>query len=352
EGTPAVEVLIFRAHADDAGHMVIETREQRCPGDCPGGRGAYFLGVHDAIDQKLASDPTLAALATLESASALTGLEYASRPDIVGGPQSLVQADANGVKVVKPGACAVDDLMESTRIFSRTVDGAKDARELKPFLDELDRRMAGVTNLVCHQTIQRHSISGRQVRRDVVDADLRIIGNQELYSDIQSNGRAYKSFTELPGAWASGDLVTMLFVTRNALTTGTVTIESRPGADGLPELGVTFERHERDALWKMFVESTPYPMAFEGTAWFSPRSGVLRQIEWKSIGTVRPPHMSITQVSWQVNFSTVEVAGESFIAPAAASYAVKYGVQSRREDRTQSTFTAFRRFAGVAHMLD
>ena len=128
-------------------------------------------------------------------------------------------------------------------------------------------------------------------------------------------------------------------------------MESRQGKDGMPETGVTFRKPEGSGLWKLFVESAPHPLGFEGTAWFAADGG-LRTIEWRSTGQVHPARLNIAEISWEVSFSAVDVAGESLLAPAAASYAVKYRPEVRREDRTQATFTGFRRFAGMARMLE
>lgn len=234
----------------------------------------------------------------------------------------------------------------------REIDRSGETGVLNLFADELDRRMAGVKNLLCHQTWRRRSIVGREVRDDVVNADLHITNNREMYSAIQRNGRTYNSLTQLPGAWASGDLVTILRVSRTALNEGMVRYESRVGAGGTREMGVTFERSRNADAWNVFVDSSPYPVAFTGTVWLSQDDGRLRSIEWKSMGVVLPARLNISQVSWTVNFSTVNVAGEAFVAPANAIYELRYRPEARRQDRTHSTFTRFRRFAGDARLLE
>ena len=352
EGQPGADVLLFSAHFDASGHIAISGKEQRCPGDCTDGHAAFFLGVHDTIDRAVSADPTLVATATLQGVKTLVDLEYSSHPDLVGGPQSLVRADINSVSVVTPGACVREDIAESTEILSRQIDNATDPYAIKPFRDELDRRLAAATNLVCHQTTQRYSATGGQVRQDTVDANLRIIDNREVYTDIRNNGRSYERFVDIPGAWASGDLVTMLRVTREAMVTGKVNLLSRVGNDGFGEFGVRFDRAESAAVWTIFVDSAPHAMAFEGTAWFSAASGVLRQIDWQTTGPVGPSRLNIGQVTWKVSFSVVNVSGEPFLAPAQAFYEVKYRPNIRRDDQTLSTFSDFRRFAGVARMLD
>jgi hypothetical protein len=352
EGQPGVDVLLFSARVDASGHFVVSGKEQRCPGDCPDGHGAFFLGVHDAIDKAVSTDPALVATATVEGVKMLSDLEYTSRPDLVGGPQSLVRADINSVSVVTPGACAREDIAESTEILSRQIDNAADPQAIGPFRAELDRRLAAATNLVCHQTTQRYSATGNQVHQDTVDANLRIIDNREVYTDIRNNGRTYERLVDIPGAWASGDLVTMLRITREAVITGRVNLLSRVGNDGFGEFGVRFDRAESAAVWTIFVDSAPHAMAFEGTAWFSAASGVLRQIDWQTTGPVGPPRLNIGQVTWKVSFSVVNVSGEPFLAPAQAFYEVKYRPNVRRDDQTLSTFSDFRRFAGVGRLLD
>ena len=351
DGQPGVDVLLFSAHPDGAGHLSIQSRERRCPGDCPDGHAAFFLGVHEAIDKAVAADPSLVATPSLKAVTALTSLEYASRPDLVGGPQSMVLADANGVSVANAGACSPADITEPPGALSRQIDASDNPDAMKPFRDELDRRLDAATNLVCHQTIQRYSAAGSQVHQDTVDANLRIIDNREVYTDIRDNGKTYKNLVDIPGAWASGDMVTMLRVTKEAFKSGKVTLLTRVGVDGTRELGVRFNRDESAAVWSVFVSSAPYPMAFEGTAWFAVHNGVLRQIDWRTTGLIGPSRLNIEGVAWQVTFAIVEVSGQTFLAPSQAFYEVKYSPNIRRDDRTLSTFSDFRRFAGTARLL-
>ena len=193
---------------------------------------------------------------------------------------------------------------------------------------------------------------GRQTRRDVLEADLLILGATEVYSNIRANGRTYLSFREVPGAWASGDLVTVLRVTRDAIGDGQVSLEKRIDEDGTIERGIAFQQPRESAAWRLFVGSAAYPMAFAGRAWFAASNGQLRTIEWHTDGAAMPEPLKISQVSWQVKFSPVNVGGEVLLAPATSKYTVKYKPENRRSEEIRSTFNRFQRFAGDAKLLE
>lgn len=337
---PAVELLVFQAHRDQSGRVTVQSRESRCPGDCPDGHAAYFLGVHGAVDKAVRSQPALAKTATLQTAAMLNRLEYVERPDIVGGPQTLIKADADGISIVEPGACLP------------AAHKPADAATFESFRNELDYRLSAITNLVCHQTMRRYSATKHETHADLIDADLRIVGGKEFYTDIQKGERAYRSFDQLRGAWATGDLMTMLRSTRASLTVDGTRLLSRMAPDGIGERGVRYHRDASDRAWLVMVDSRMRPVSFEGTAWFSELSGELRQIEWRSEGDVGPTRFKIAQVDWRVDFSAVDVAGERVLAPAQSRYEVRYMERLRRRDRTESTFSGFRRFASTARLLD
>ena len=81
------------------------------------------------------------------------------------------------------------------------------------------------------------------------------------------------------------------------------------------------------------------------------KTNELRQIEWKTTQAVQPARLNVTQIIWVVNFSTVMVAGEPFLAPADSSYNVRYAAETRREDMVRSTYSDFQRFNGTARLI-
>lgn len=356
DGVAGVSVIAFKAHADEAGHVTISSREQRCPGDCPAGTASFFLGAHEAIEKAIAQDSSVTANATLSAAAYLNNLEYASRPDIIGGPQTLLRADSQGVRIAQPGACVREDVAEPAMSISRAMRNADttpvvESGALAALRDELERRLSATANLLCHERMQRFKAARGRVEQDSVEADLRVVYSQEFYSNIRLAGRQYRQFNEVPGSWAVGSLTTMVGTTRTLLAAGNATVQHRATPRGEEQIGLEFSAGAKDKLWSLVLGVERYPMGFEGTAWFSAKTSELRQIEWKTTGTVQPARLNVTQIIWVVNFSTVMVAGEPFLAPVDASYNVRYEPGTRREDMVRSTYSDFQRFNGAAKLI-
>ncbi len=104
-GTPALHIMSFGLTNKES-HLGVSMNEKRCPGDCRNGSVGFFLGVHEAIDEYLRKTPARATNATIDNAMLLSGLEYAARPDIVGGRPSLFHVDSTGISVLQSGACS------------------------------------------------------------------------------------------------------------------------------------------------------------------------------------------------------------------------------------------------------
>lgn len=321
DGAPGVSVIAFKANADEAGHITISSRQQRCPGDCPAGTVSYFLGAHEAIEKAIAENPSLTAKPTLTAVAYLNNLEYESRPDIIGGPQTLVRADSEGVRIVQSGACTRDDLTELPPVISKAaqteipnaqVAPVMESVALAPLRDELERRLSAASNLVCHERMQRFRAARGRVERDSVEADLRVVYSQEFYSNIRMAGRQYQAFHDVPGSWVMGSLTSMVGATRKLLSSENASVRRRVTGQGEEQIGLGFKADVGDRLWSLALGTVRYPMAFAGTAWFSAKTNELRQIEWKTTQAVQPARLNVTEIIWVVNFSTVMVAGEPF----------------------------------------
>jgi hypothetical protein len=360
DGAPGVSVIAFKAHADEAGHISIVSRHQRCPGDCPAGTASFFLGVHEAIERAIAEDPSLTAKPTLSAVEYLNNLEYGSRADIVGGPRTLLRADSEGVRIVQSGTCTRDDLRDPPPVVSkaapieipRAVSGpVRELLAVGPLRDELDRRLSATANLLCHERMHRFRTAKGHVEQDSVEADLRVVYSQEFYSNIRMAGRLYPAFHDVPGPWVMGSLTTMVGATRSLLSSETASVRRRVTPRGEEQIGLGFTAGTAEKLWSLCLGASRYPMAFEGTAWFSVKTTELRQIEWRTTQAVQPARLNVTEIIWVVNFSTVMVAGEPFLAPVDSSYNVRYAAGTRREDIVQSTYSDFQRFNGTAKLI-
>ncbi len=114
---PAAKVLEFQVATDPGGRVRIVRHVMGCPGDCANPNSAYFLGVHGEIDAFLAGNRNFIAKPDERKAETLIRLSYRERPDLVGGPVSLLRADRAGVEVVDGGVCG---FARSTNLRTRS----------------------------------------------------------------------------------------------------------------------------------------------------------------------------------------------------------------------------------------
>jgi hypothetical protein len=93
------EVIVLQILGDLSLHVT------RCPGDCPVSRSAFFLGTHDKIDESARRYSALISRLGAGNIASLIELEHRDRPDVVGGPVSVIRMTAAGAQFVQSGAC-------------------------------------------------------------------------------------------------------------------------------------------------------------------------------------------------------------------------------------------------------
>jgi hypothetical protein len=108
QNAPKVVVVEFQAVKEATGPMTVATRIRSCPGDCPAPSTGYFLGAHEAVEQSVRRDPAILSKPSEGGIEKLIDLEYADRPDIVGGPMSMLKVSPSGSSVLRNGACALN----------------------------------------------------------------------------------------------------------------------------------------------------------------------------------------------------------------------------------------------------
>jgi len=134
ERVPKVVILEFTESEGASFAVSLSLRETRCPGDCANPSTAYFLGVHDDIDDAVRRNPRLSSPPSDKTVGALIDLEKVGRPDIVGGPVAVIRMDQSGVAVVNPGVCAAEVLPgplardSATALFGNRARTGRDTR--------------------------------------------------------------------------------------------------------------------------------------------------------------------------------------------------------------------------------
>jgi hypothetical protein len=108
QNSPKVMVLEFQAVQTTPGTVTVATRTMSCPGNCPGPNVGYFLGAHEAVEESVRRNPAILGKPDPDELEKLIRLEYSSRPDIVGGPLSMLKIGSSGPSVLRNGACTLN----------------------------------------------------------------------------------------------------------------------------------------------------------------------------------------------------------------------------------------------------
>ena len=106
--SPKVVVVEFQAEEIAADAIALTARTMRCPGDCPASTTFYLLGAHEAMDQSVRSHADAIVHDGQAGTERLLGLEYSSRPDLVGGPVSTLKVGRSGGALLRNGVCALN----------------------------------------------------------------------------------------------------------------------------------------------------------------------------------------------------------------------------------------------------
>jgi hypothetical protein len=103
-GEPQLRIVEFvELGTSDAPLLIV--RDGGCPQDCAAPHNAWFLGTHDRIDEFVRSHNTAIRQNDERNLDRLIALEYEARPDVVGGPVSIVKVDRAGGTLLRGGAC-------------------------------------------------------------------------------------------------------------------------------------------------------------------------------------------------------------------------------------------------------
>jgi hypothetical protein len=346
KGKPRAVVLSFSAATAGSGPIAVAGRLMTCPGNCETPQTAYFLGVHEAIDRAVASDPSRIGHADEAHLRALIDLEYHSRPDVVGGPVSLIRTDGRGPVLVSPGACAGSPppLLRTQTDETGTGFGAAG-----PLIAELDRQLAAARNVVFDQETDRYFLRGSKLHTDVVTATIGLVDGAEKYDAIRCGNKTYGSIKDVQGPFMTGELATVLRVTRDALARGNSLVSHDFNEAGEPVVTARFHASAPAMGWLITVAASTYTLDFDGTALFSDDTGRLLEITWRA----RPNLLGcygIETLSWTTSFTSSMVGGAAIVVPVKSSYRVAYSTATHRSEWTESTFSNYRRFGATAEL--
>lgn len=331
EGGPRVVVLNFLAAVTHGGEISVEVTRAGCPGDCAMGSAVYLLGVHADAERYDAAHPEQAGDVSTGRALRLIGTEYERHPEVVGGPATVIRADAGGVTMEQNGVCVDDSVLE------RLENG-------------LDGDIAAVDNVVVHEDVAQRSRHGSAVHSGALHAEVRVVGGSEEYNWSGVAPRHRGTVEKLPEPWCSGELATMPRVTREAMARGLGTLAMDVGEGGAAEIVMQFHATAEEHFWQLVVGARTYALAFNGTAWFSAATGTLTRIRWESTDLQFASGTGIRGIEWDETFRRNEIAGQPFLTPNTAIYRVNYDTNANRTDWTETRFSDYQRYGSSANI--
>jgi hypothetical protein len=225
-------------------------------------------------------------------------------------------------------------------------------------LSKLEQRIALITNFACHRQTNRYSQHGSDVRQfDVIDLDVNVVDHSEEYSGIFATHQAgsswqqknYRTITDLPKPWFSGELVTILEVIREQMSRNPAR-RAEPGTiAGKPVVMFEFHVPASSGKWFVYVRSQPYPLDFTLRAWFSATTGDLVKSLWSAQDPeILPADSGIRAIVWTTRFQPATIAGVTEAVPGRSLYQVFYSGKEWRVDWTENTYTDFRRFGSTS----
>jgi hypothetical protein len=374
-GVPRVEVIEFQAKRSAPDRFAVSATSQECPGDCASDRFVYLLGAHEAMEKFLRNNPAIIRQLNAKRIEGLIGLAYEERPDIVGGPISLIAIDKTGKATIREGACplftrvaplsgsdtrpgGVPILPSFPRVIGENPATAvafapitagrsvpDDSRMVHPWTPaqriqaDLERKLAELSHVWCHEKIFRYSRWGDSERTfEAIDADIEMVDGVEKFTSISSGRKTWRALSDTGGAWSSGEIAAILRTSRDVILSELGAVTAITAEDGGETDVLRFQHTSPDALWTIGIGPHTYPMGFEGTIHLSHSTGEVRQIQWRAAN----PPSHIAAIEWTVNFGAAQVAGKNSTAPIASTYSVAYKGPNRRVDRNEKVFSDFR----------
>lgn len=303
---PRALIVAFTASEPEPRRIAVRARRSAAE------NAVHLLGMHAEAEAFLAENPAASGAPTTDRALQFIQLEYSSHPEFVGGPATILRVTPAGVTMEQPGACV--------------------AAGIPRIVEELDDAIRDAGNIMVREDVSQYSQRGSAMKTGSLHATVRVVGGVEDYG---WKGR-------LPEPWCGGELSTMMRVTREVFSRG------RPdlSADG-DSLVMRFHAGEADRYWQLVIGSAAYPLAFDGTAWFSPVTGKLLRVRWEAVDLHLPASAGIARLEWDETFVTGDIAGRPQLIPDTALYRVSYTRQTARVDWTETHFSDFRRFGST-----
>lgn len=225
----------------------------------------------------------------------------------------------------------------------------------------IDRLVATLANVAMKEKISRFAGVGGAARElDSFETEVFVVDGVEQYADVRGHNRTYHHISEIRGLWSFGEIVTMLRTTRDIIDSSAASI-NEPGQSLITEDStspnvsfvdrdravIRFQSESVDHKWFVTRNGRIYWLDFEGAIQISRRTGEIERLTWTSKS--EPPGAGVAAILWDVNFSTVTIAGEACTVPSESVYRVVRAGVDRKAEWNLTQYNALGRFgSGVS----
>jgi len=173
-------------------------------------------------------------------------------------------------------------------------------------------------NFICEEDMARNRQRGRDnVLMDIVSAEVVYNNGQESYRNVKiDNHRTDKGMMELGGSRSTGEFASMLLDLFSSNTGAQFRSGGASSISGLNAEVYDFRVQSENSHWMVKAESQTIHPAYEGSVWVDPATARVLRIEIQA--TNIPPDFPMDRVESAVDYSSVVIAGASFLLPVHA----------------------------------
>jgi hypothetical protein len=231
-------------------------------------------------------------------------------------------------------------------------EGMPQAGDSNPVGANIDGVLATLARVALKETISRFAGDGAAARKlDSFETEVSMAGGVEQYADVIGNHRTYQHVSQIRGLWSFGEVVTMLRTTRDIIDSSSSSWKSPAadppaGGEASDETVIEFQSPADDHRWFVTSGGRIHWLAFQGAIRISRKSGEIERLTWTSgygaVGT------DVAGILWDVNFSAVTIAGNTFTMPSNSIFRVVRKGLDRMVEWNLTRYAALGRYGSTA----
>jgi hypothetical protein len=173
-------------------------------------------------------------------------------------------------------------------------------------------------NFICEEYMARYVQRGQDKRLlDIVSAEVVNNNGHETYRNVKMDQRpTNKGMEELAGSWSTGEFSSTLLDLFSTSTHAQFRSGRASSISGFDAQVYDFRVQSENSHWSVSAESQTIHPAYQGSVWVDPATARVLRIEVQAINI--PSDFPMDRVESAVDYSTVRIAGNSFLLPVRA----------------------------------